>query len=253
MSTKVFKQIPGMFLGLRIGPDFMETFRQRTEAFLSMFDSSNTFFGDSLFTCSKSLGFLTDEKFRRIVDKNAVNDIEETTIWRTHVLCWAAESALALDGDFVECGCYLGYSVACIAEFVNFAASDRHYYLYDVFENPPEAHDLDDHGSDLHEQVKARFADFPNITVTKGVVPAILDHVAPEKIAFMHIDMNSITAEIGALERLFDRVTAGGMIVLDDYGWSNYRPQKEAHDRFFAERGLGVLDMPTGQGLVIKR
>ena len=253
MSTKVFKQIPGSFVGLNVSPDFMRTFRERTEAFLSMFNHADAFFGDSLFTCSKSMGFLTDEKFRGIVDKNAVNDTEETTIWRTHVLCWAAESALAVDGDFVECGCYLGYSASCIADFVNFAASERHYYLYDVFENPPEAHDLEHHGPDLYEQVEARFADFPNITVTKGVVPAILDQVAPEKIAFMHIDMNSVTAEIGALERLFDRVTAGGMIVLDDYGWSNYRPQKEAHDRFFAERGLRVLDMPTGQGLVIKR
>ena len=35
----------------------------------------------------------------------------------------------------------------------------------------------------------------------------------------MHIDMNTEKAEILALEHLFDRVSPGGMIVLDDFGW----------------------------------
>ena len=43
------------------------------------------------------------------------------------------------------------------------------------------------------------------------------------------------------------------MIVLDDYGWSLYRAQKQAEDAFFAERGYLVLELPTGQGLVVKR
>lgn len=254
MSTKVFRDIPGHFLGIADGSsEFNENFLKNARAFLGMFDSSTAFFGDSLFTCSKSLGFLKNERFREIVDRNAKNEIELTTIWRTFVLCWASESCLVLEGDFVECGCYTGYSVHCIADFVNFNTTGKHYYLYDVFENPPEAHPMREHSPNLYEEVKERFSGYPKIMVTKGIVPEILDKVAPENIAFMHIDMNSVAAEIGALERLYDRVTVGGIIVLDDYGYDAYKAQKEAEDRFFAERGLRVLELPTGQGLVLKR
>jgi O-methyltransferase len=69
----------------------------------------------------------------------------------------------------------------------------------------------------------------------------------------MHIDMNNAAAELGALEQLFDRVSPGGMIVFDDYGWTGYRDQKQAADTFMRDRGLSVLELPTGQGLVVKR
>lgn len=45
---------------------------------------------------------------------------------------------------------------------------------------------------------------------------------------------------------------ACGAIVLDDYGWSVYREQKLLEDAWFAERGYQGLELPTGQGLVIK-
>lgn len=69
----------------------------------------------------------------------------------------------------------------------------------------------------------------------------------------MHIDMNSAAPEIGALELLFDRVAPGGIVIFDDYGWLLHAKQKEAEDRFMAERGHKILELPTGQGLLIKR
>jgi O-methyltransferase len=84
-------------------------------------------------------------------------------------------------------------------------------------------------------------------------VPQILAEVAPEHIAFLHVDMNNAEAERGALETLFERICPGGMIVFDDYGWTNYRDQKDSADEFMQSRGLRVLELPTGQGLVVKR
>ena len=46
------------------------------------------------------------------------------------------------------------------------------------------------------------------------------------------VDMNDADAELGALEMLFDRISPGGMIVFDDYGWTGYRAQKDAADTF---------------------
>lgn len=47
-------------------------------------------------------------------------------------------------------------------------------------------------------------------------------------------------------------MTPGGTIVLDDYGWLGYGDQKTVEDEFFAARGYQVLELPTGQGLLIK-
>lgn len=74
----------------------------------------------------------------------------------------------------------------------------------------------------------------------------------PERIAYLHIDLNSANAKISVLEVLFDRVVSGGVIVFDDYGWKSFSRQREAEDRFMAERGYRILELPTGQGLVIK-
>ena len=58
---------------------------------------------------------------------------------------------------------------------------------------------------------------------------------------------------IGVLERLFDLMVPGGVIVFDDYGWKLFEKQKIAEDEFMAARGYQILEMPTGQGLVVKR
>ncbi len=68
----------------------------------------------------------------------------------------------------------------------------------------------------------------------------------------MHIDLNNAPAEIGALEILFDRLSPGGILILDDYGWVGYKAQKQAEDPWLAARGYQVLELPTGQGLVFK-
>lgn len=111
---------------------------------------------------------------------------------------------------------------------------------------------MPDHGRKLHKLVKRRFADLPNVKVVKGRIPQSLEKRAPRKIAFLHLDLNDAASEIAALELLFERVVPGGLIVLDDYGWQHYRKQKDAEDRFFAAHGLRVMELPTGQGLVLK-
>jgi predicted O-methyltransferase YrrM len=76
----------------------------------------------------------------------------------------------------------------------------------------------------------------------------------PEKLAYLHIDLNNAEGELAALEGLFDRVVSGGIVILDDYEWAGvYRKQKQAEDPWFEARGYRVFPLPTGQGLVLKR
>jgi hypothetical protein len=211
------------------------------------------FAGDNLFAFGRNLSFLDDPAFMRSFEKQVENDAERGIIWRTHTLCWAAHRSLSLAGDFIEAGCYKGTSARIVCDYVDIGTTTKHFYLYDLFEPVGADHVvLPEHGAELFGTVTRRFADLPNVHVIRGSVPQILQGTAPDKISLLHLDMNNVSAEIGALDLLFERVTPGGTIILDDYGWLGYRAQKEAEDPFFAARGYRVLELPTGQGLVVK-
>jgi hypothetical protein len=211
------------------------------------------FAGDNLFTYDRNLSFLTDAAFMRAFEAHAKTPVEKSVIWRNHVVCWAAKRALRLDGDLVECGCYKGVSARIVADYIGLGATDRRFFLYDLFEHTADMnhHAMPEHSQDLHTAVRARFVDLPMVKVIKGAVPDSFVQGVPDKIAFMHIDMNNPDAELAALNALYDRVVPGAVIVFDDYGWRAYHAQKDVEDAFFASRGNQILELPTGQGLLI--
>ena len=88
----------------------------------------------------------------------------------------------------------------------------------------------------------------------EGPIPDVFAAACPQRIAYLHIDLNQAPAEVAALDHLFDRIVPGGILILDDYEWSGiYRSQKLAEDVWFEARKYRVMPLPTGQGLVIKR
>jgi hypothetical protein len=240
-------------------------------------DHRSIFWGDRMLTIDKSAGFLAEPAFQaafaRIHGAHQYDQYASpsTIAWRLHTLIWAARGALALpDGDFVECGVFKGDMAWMVGEVAGLARSGRHFHLYDSFEGFDPAQTTQDDFPDLPgfldyanaiygaeglwEGVEARFHDLPHYHLHKGYLPGTLDRDGfPDRIAYLHLDLNVAPAEIACLERLFDRVVPGGMIIFDDYGWKVYHRQKSAEDAFFAERGYHILELPTGQGLVVKR
>ncbi len=249
-------RIPHVFWGMSKSPGAVDALNTLVSRAGDTRDPHSAWFmADNLITVSHARGFLTDRRFVAAVTAAAPSDYELAIVWRTHTLCWAAESCLAVPGDYVECGTYQGYSMAVVLRYLA-GLPGRRCYLYDLFDptgDQGEGKRLPAHAPDLFERVQARFRDWPNVLVTQGKVPQVLGAIAPQHIAFLHIDMNNAEAELGAMDALFDRISPGGMIVLDDYGWSAYHAQKVAADQFMRVRGLAVLELPTGQGLVIKR
>ncbi|MDF2116370.1 class I SAM-dependent methyltransferase [Roseiarcaceae bacterium H3SJ34-1] len=245
--------LTSIFFGVRDNSEFL---RGVQHAINNIGSQDGIYSGDNLFTFGRNLGFLEDKKLLKSFKRHSETPIERAILWRVAVAVWGALNGVRLaEGDFVECACYKGMLARIICDYVDFAARlDRHYYLYDLFDHEPGLahHSMPEHGKDLYDRVKQRFSDTPNVTVTRGSVPDVLSEVAPQKIAFMHIDLNNARAEIGALEILFDRLVPGAVMILDDYGWKAYRAQKQAEDPWLARRGYHVLELPTGQGLVIK-
>lgn len=234
--------------GLHLGIVDGETWRGLGPLLIKSLGSRDGIFAaDSLITFSKSLGFLSDAPLMEAWRRHAETRAERAILWRTLTLVWAARRGVK--GAYVECGCYKGTTARILIDAVNWT---QPVFLYDLFEHDAsmDHHGMAEHGEGLFERVKARFPE-PFVTVTQGKVPDCLGN-APDEIALLHIDMNSVHAEIGALERLFDRVVPGGAIIFDDYGWGPYKAQHDAELAWLAARGTPILEMPTGQGLVIK-
>lgn len=229
-------------------------FYRNIQSMLGTIARGDVFTGDNLLTFGKNLSFLSDEKFMSAFNAEATEPYENAAVWRIYTLCWAAKRALTLDGDFMECGSHRGTSSRILDEYLDFATVPKRYIMFDVFDDVGQnkLHDYPTLRGGIYDFVRDRFSAYENVDVIKGFVPDILEGNTPEKLAFLHIDMNNVEAEMSALERLFDLVVPGGSIVLDDYGWKAYAEQKAAEDIFFEARGYQVLEMPTGQGLVIK-
>jgi hypothetical protein len=231
------------------------------------------FWGDRLLTLDKSAGFKNDPNFaeamKAVSSSTGENqyDAPDKISWRIHTLVWAGLCALKVPGNFVECGVFRGDMSWVLTEMVDLRSAGKRLYLYDTFfgfdgrysteddfpEAPQVFRRIDDEYKEpqIYEFVVKRFAKKPYVKVIRGVVPDVLLEGAPDKIAMMHIDMNSPAAERSALEVLFDRISHGGVIIFDDYGWILHRKQKEAIDTFMNDRGHFVLELPTGQGLSI--
>jgi O-methyltransferase len=183
--------------------------------------------------------------------------------WRVHILCWAAQHAQHLDGDFVECGVDTGGFSRAVMEYIQFQNETRTFYLMDTFNGLVDNYisvtertrgigrDYISY-SETYEYTKHVFKDFNNVRLIQGPIPDTLPQVKPEKVAYLSIDMNSTLPEIAAANYFWDKLVKGAIIVLDDYGWALHIEQKQAFDSFAADRGVSVLTMPTGQGIIIK-
>lgn len=210
---------------------------------------------DDMLVWFRNAGFLQQEDFIRAVGSYGTDQTLRARIWRIYTLCWAAKSCLGLSGDFMDVGCYDGRTVEIMERYCDFrsAASGKTWFLYDLFENPPDEARKSGHGPELFDRVSATFAPFGNFRVIKGAVPESFAQGLPDRVAFAQLDLNVAAPELAALEIIHARLVPGGMIVFDDFGFQRYRDSHDAEMAFFRARGEVIFESPTGQGIYIKR
>ena len=217
--------------------------------------SSGHHFADNFLTWGRNMSMLDDRSFVQAWQSNIESPSDQAIVWRRYVLACAAYHCIQLDGDFVECGAYTGVGIKTIADYLGGTAFPKTFWGYDVFEHDDSMlhHAMPEHGEGLYQRVQNKFSAYPQIKLIKGLIPGVFENNCPDRIAYLHIDLNQAPAEIAALEHLFARMVSGGILILDDYEWSAYRAQKLAEDQWFDARHYRVMPLPTGQGLVIKR
>lgn len=93
----------------------------------------------------------------------------------------------------------------------------------------------------------------PRCKLVRGAVPATLEAFPLDRrVAYLSIDMNIVMPEIAAIEFFWDRMTPGGIVLLDDYGWATHAAQRAAFDVFARAHDTMILSVPTGQGIMIR-
>ena len=216
--------------------------------------AQSMFSADNLITWNRNLSFMREEPFSSMLQDPDRNDIEKSTIWRLYILLYFAKWSLSLDGDFMECGTCKGTTAMDVLEECDLKKYGKKYWLYDLFEwNDGDEHThLEEHDNpQMYEDVVTRFSDYKNVQIIKGPVPDSFSEGFPKSIAFCHIDMNHPVPESGALEAVLPNLVKGGVVVFDDYGWWGYSAQKIALDRIALSFGQKILELPTGQALLI--
>ena len=209
--------------------------------------------------------FINNTEFKKAYKRGIkANGYDYHWQWRVHVGLWAATYAVKLKGDFVECGVSKGFLSSSIMEYLNWNSMNKKFYLLDTFKGIDETQLSKEEitlgrkeqnqkfYSESYEDVKKNFAEFKNIILVKGSIPSTLNKVRAKKISYLSIDMNNAKPEIAAVEYFWPKLVKGGVILLDDYAYSGYFPQKKAFDRFAKKIGTQILSLPTGQGLIIK-
>jgi len=245
---------------------FLKNYRriQPGVAFLpSVFQGPVTFQADGVIT-SNNCDFIEEPRF-----KAAYQAAESTSPWvgfnmpwRVYIVCTLADHVKKLKGDFVECGVNTGAYSRAVIEYTGFSSLQKTFYLLDTYQGlVPGQITAAEHqagvGSylgkykDVYEEVLKTFKTFP-VKVIRGAVPDTLVQCETQQICYLSIDMNVVEPEIAAANYFWDKIVPGGVMILDDYGFPAHIEQKHAFDQFAKEKGVVILYIPTGQGIIFK-
>ncbi|MCX7591029.1 MAG: TylF/MycF family methyltransferase [Kiritimatiellae bacterium] len=198
----------------------------------------------------------------------AVSPFTMTSVPRLFALIEATRYVIRtrIEGEFVECGVWRGGSMMAVAlALLKLGVRDRHLFLFDTYEGMPEpgALDVSFDGLCAHEEYKRRrrrdntstwcYAsleevrknlsstgyDMQRVHLIKGKVEETIPSFAPDRVAVLRLDTDWYSSTRHELEHLYPRLSVGGVLIVDDYGY--WRGSRQAVDEYFAGGKTPVL------------
>ncbi len=160
-----------------------------------------------------------------------------------------------IPGAIIECGVFKGNSISRFIIFRDLLLknSKKKVYGFDVFGKFPGQKIVRDnkfaknHDKNIGFGTKITLLNkifkkkkFTNYKLIKGSVEKTLDLFLKKnkkiKISFLHLDLDVYKPTFFALERLYEKVSKGGVILLDDYG--KVHGATEATKDFFKKENI---------------
>ena len=169
-----------------------------------------------------------------------------------------------VDGAVLECGVWRGgMMMAAALELLRLGVTDRELILCDTFDGlpAPGVHDIarrgvpagealsvntDDQGKACRAgletvQQNMRSTQYPveRVRYVPGLVEQTLPEHAPDRIAVLRLDTDFYESTRHELEHLYPRLSVGGVLIIDDYGY--WQGARKAVDEFVGATEPGLL------------
>jgi O-methyltransferase len=171
----------------------------------------------------------------------------------------AEANGTGVSGDIVECGVWNGGSAALMAAACKDTqrgnASSRRIWLFDSFQGLPQPGERDGieerkrffrgwsrgHVDQVQRAFQTVNVPLDDVTIEAGWFDQTLGETDIESIAILHIDADWYDSVRIVLECLYDKVVAGGCIILDDYG--KWKGCTAALNDFLIERNIPEVEL----------
>ena len=182
---------------------------------------------------------------------------------RCYILFQLARKASLIPGDLAECGVYTGGTAHLLALVLERQAiSTKKLHLFDTFTGMPKTsipsrdyHSPGDFANTSVDLVKKRLQHYDSFCIYHvGLMPVTFSEVKDIKeFSFVHVDVDIFPSVLACCEYFYPRLSRGGIMVFDDYGFYPYRYSvRSVVDNFFADKIDKPIFLPTGQALIIK-
>jgi O-methyltransferase len=182
-------------------------------------------------------------------------------VYRCYEL-WSLTRELAnVPGALIEVGVWRGGSGAVIAKSASLAGIQDTIYLCDTFQGVPKAGRRDpvyrggEHADTSRSTVEALLAKMglSNTKVVPGVFPEeSASAVSSERFRLAHIDVDVYQSAKDCVEYLWPRMSTGGVVVFDDYGFDGLRGVREYADELRGRPGQLFVHNLNGHGLLVR-
>ena len=191
---------------------------------------------------------------------------------RAYQLARYAEATATVPGQRAECGVFRGLSALLIAATLRNLDPDfdgAGLHLVDSFRGLSAMHPADavavtagsgDSSAKFSMaegafsgtsagHVREVLSEFPGSKVVEGWIPDVLETLPEASWALVHLDVDLYEPTLGALEYFVPRLSAGGVVVNDDYLSPLFPGAGQAWDEYFQERSLPFVVLDSGQAV----
>lgn len=167
-----------------------------------------------------------------------------------------------LDGDVAECGTYRGAASFFLVRTINQFSLQKKLFLFDSFmgiSQPMEidgthwsVNDLRASPQDVWINLK-RAGDTSFVEVLDGWIPNRFKEIEDRKFCFVHIDVDLAQPTVDSLSFFYPRMTTGGLILFDDYGFVTCPGVTSVVDEFMKNKLEPIIKLPCGGAFIIKK